>query len=115
MFNSSAMVCKVAPMAWLLCIDPEPLLERYSTPPRLGCATAFGSVLGHCLPPAVDGRRIVDVDPFTRTGDGEPDVAGLGFGPEPVGRLRPGVQGEVERAPVQRDEQVGPDVEVGLG
>src|SRR5690242_12332923 len=128
MFSSSAMVCNVAPMMLPpqhLCIDPELLLNRYSTPVGWPAPRVFGSAtvwprpprppgtsatgvrkgrpgrpsaatgwlfLGDRLPPAVDGRRVVDVDALAGPRDGQPDAARLGLGPEPVGGLRPGVQ-----------------------
>ena len=68
---------------------------------------------GDGLPPAVHRRRVVHHHPLARAGHRQPDVAGLRLRPEPVHRLGPVVQGQVERRPVHRDEQPAAQVEVG--
>lgn len=63
----------------------------------------------HPAPPVPHLRQVQHVDPLPRPGDGDPHTGAARRGQQPLHRLGPGVEGEVERRPVHRHQDVAPE------
>ena len=91
---------------------PRPLDRLLRTPP--GVAARRLRARSSELPPGVEPRRLGHVDPVADPGNRDRDPVRGGRDEQALDGLGPGVGGQHERAPVDRQQQPAPEQPGGL-